>query len=300
MSIVSSVMAGGAAISVLAGKSKMALVGLKVLKLKPLISMALSTWAYSLFYGWPFAAGMVGLIFVHEVGHIVVMRHYGIPFSPMVFVPFMGAAIAMEEEAKDAYDEAMIAFGGPVLGSIGALGTLVAAEATGSQLLFALADFGFMVNLFNLLPVGSMDGGRIGAAISPVVSGLGLLGGGALAFQGSIQNPIFYLILLGGCYSFASRIMGWEEHAQRGPHYYNIGRGKQAVLSVAYLGLMAALFAAMSESSRRKKTPKQLQYERDHGYGDEEETLPWGPDDLRFPVEDDDEDAGSGGFGKGW
>lgn len=279
----------------LAGKSKMFLVGLKILKLKPLLTMGVSVWAYSLFYGWPFAAGMVGLIFVHELGHLIVMRHYGIPFSPMIFVPFVGAAISMEEEAKDAYDEAMIAFGGPVLGSVGALGTLVAADATGSQLLFALSDFGFMINLFNLLPIGSMDGGRIGNAISPVASGLGLLGGGALAVQGHIHNPIFYLILLGGAYSFASRAFGWEEHTQRGPHYYKIGPRRQFVLSAAYVGLVVALLAGMAESSRRKKSPKQLQHERDHSIVGAD---PWSADDFRFPSDDDEADEGD--FGKGW
>ena len=50
------------------------------------------------------------------------MKYLGIPFSPMVFIPFMGAAVAMRQRPKDAYEEALVAFGGPVLGSIGALG----------------------------------------------------------------------------------------------------------------------------------------------------------------------------------
>ena len=62
---------------------------------------------------------------------------------------------------------ALVAFGGPVLGSVGALGFAGAAHAMDSPLMFALADFGFMINLFNLIPLGMMDGGRICGAISP-------------------------------------------------------------------------------------------------------------------------------------
>eukprot|EP00565_Helicotheca_tamesis_P001736 CAMPEP_0185739402 /NCGR_PEP_ID=MMETSP1171-20130828/35365_1 /TAXON_ID=374046 /ORGANISM="Helicotheca tamensis, Strain CCMP826" /LENGTH=238 /DNA_ID=CAMNT_0028410957 /DNA_START=153 /DNA_END=865 /DNA_ORIENTATION=- len=124
------------------GKGKSILTALKLTKFASLGSMFLSIGTYSMFFGLPYAAGMVGLILVHESGHALVMRHLGIPFSPMVFVPFVGAGVAMKEPAKNAYEEALVAFGGPVLGSIGAAGVAVGAQVTQSQLLFALADFG--------------------------------------------------------------------------------------------------------------------------------------------------------------
>ena len=52
--------------------------------------------------------------------------------------------------------------------------------AMDSQLLIALADFGYMINLFNMLPIGTLDGGRIGNAIHPGVGIVGLLGGAGL------------------------------------------------------------------------------------------------------------------------
>lgn len=107
-------------------------------------------------FGLPYAVGIVGLIFVHECGHAAVMHQRGIEFSPMVFLPFMGAVIAMRNHPRDAWEDALVAAGGPVAGSIGAGAVALAATMTDSQLLFALADFGFMVNLFNLLPIGSM------------------------------------------------------------------------------------------------------------------------------------------------
>lgn len=90
---------------------------------------------------------MVGLIAVHEAGHALVMHQRGIPFSPMVFVPFMGAAIVMNRMPRDAWEDAVVGYGGPALGSVGAGVCAVGAHMTDSQLLFALADFGFMINL---------------------------------------------------------------------------------------------------------------------------------------------------------
>ena len=296
--LTSTILAASAGASLLAGKGKFLVGGLKILKLKPLLTMAVSTWAYSLFFGWPFAAGMVGLIFVHECGHCVAMKYYGVPFSPMVFVPFIGAAVSMEQPAKDAWEEGIIALGGPILGTAGAVALQIGAEASSSQLMFALADFGYMVNLFNLLPVGSMDGGRVANAISPVVSGLGLCGGGLLAYQGSIANPIFYLILLSGAYGWTSRVMGWEEAQDgRSPNSYRIGTRKQAMLTISYGGLVGLLLALMAANQKKKKTPKQLEHEQK--WGGDETIKPWADDDFRlrgsggfdsFGVDDDDDD----------
>ena len=200
----------GAGAAMLLANGKYALAALKLTKFASLGSMVLTIGTYSMFFGVPYAVGMVGLITVHEAGHALVMLNRGIPFSPMVFVPFIGATVAMNRRPRDAWEDALVGFGGPVLGSAGAAVCSLAGAATGSQLMFALADFGYMINLFNLLPIGMMDGGRITGALSPYagVAGLGI--GGTLAFSGSIQNPIFYLVLLAG---------GWETFQR----FYNPG-----------------------------------------------------------------------------
>ena len=136
---------------------------------------------------------MVGLIFVHEAGHAVAFKYYGIPTGPMVFVPFMGAVIAMKDRPRNVYEEAVVALGGPLLGTAGACAVAAYGAATGSQLCLALADFGFMINLFNLLPIGSLDGGRVAGALSPYLLVAGLGAGGLLIYNGVISNPIFYL-----------------------------------------------------------------------------------------------------------
>jgi Zn-dependent protease len=113
---------------------------------------------------------MVGLLLIHEAGHALTMRALGIPFGPMVFLPFMGAVVEMKGQPRNAYIEALVALGGPVLGSAGAAGVAAAGFATNSQLLIALGDFGFMINLFNLMPLGSMDGGRISGAVRLILT----------------------------------------------------------------------------------------------------------------------------------
>jgi Zn-dependent protease len=152
---------------------------------------------------------MVGLIFVHECGHAVAMRHYNVPFSPMVFVPFMGAVIAMKDHPRNAYQDGVIGLAGPVAGTAAALTLGVSGAALDSQLMIALADWGFIINLFNLMPVGSMDGGRVLSAVSPYFGVAGLVGGAGCIYYDLIGNPLFYLIMLGGTYSSVQRVMGW-------------------------------------------------------------------------------------------
>ncbi len=81
-------------------KSKSILAALKLTKFASLGSMLVTVGAYTTIYGLPYATGMVGLILVHESGHALVMRKLQIPFSPMIFVPFMGAAIAVFKEHR--------------------------------------------------------------------------------------------------------------------------------------------------------------------------------------------------------
>jgi Zn-dependent protease len=223
--------------------------------------MILTVGTYSAFYGLPYATGMVGLILVHESGHALVMRHLGIPFSPMVFIPFVGASVAMERNPHDAYEEALVALGGPVLGSMGALAVAGMAHLNDSQLLFALADFGFMINLFNLMPLGMMDGGRICGAISPYSGLIGLGMGGSLIWYGHITNPIFYLIMIAGGYQTVMRLWKPDESLPR--NYYRLSTRQKGVVAGAYFGLVGSLIAAMAINERYKKSPEQLMYERE-------------------------------------
>eukprot|EP00939_MAST-03C_sp_MAST-3C-sp1_P004586 g4586.t1 len=255
----------GAGAMFLFGKGKYLLGALKLTKLSTLVSMGLSTSAYAFFYGWPFAVGMVGLIAVHECGHALVMRSYGVPFSPMVFIPFMGAAVAMKDNPRDVYEEAVIAFGGPVLGTVGAVGVGLAGHATGSQFLIGLCDFGLMINLFNMLPIGSMDGGRIANAISKysLIAGLGI--GGGVIYSGAISNPIFYLIVAASAFETYQRFFG-SKAGSLPPSYYKISGGQRVALGASYVGLIAFLVMSMHLNSKRKLSTWELEELGDETY----------------------------------
>ena len=129
-----------------------------------------------------------------------------------------------------------------------------------SQLLIALADFGLMINLFNLLPLGSMDGGRIAGALSPWMNVAGLGIGASLAFTGAIHNPIFYLILMAGGYDTFQR---FYNPGAMPPNYYAITPVQRAAIGLGYAGLVGGLALAMDINGRYKKSPEVLIRERE-------------------------------------
>src|SRR5207244_9024722 len=129
--------------------------------------MLLSIWAYSLYWGWQYAVGFVLLILVHECGHLLAAKRLGLKVGAPVFIPFMGAFIALKEAPRNAWIEAQVGIGGPLLGTVGAVACYALSLATGNRMFMALAYTGFFLNLFNLAPVGFLDGGRIVTALSP-------------------------------------------------------------------------------------------------------------------------------------
>src|SRR5579883_2417175 len=152
----------GAAIVAVLAKFKFLLVFLKTGG-----TMLLSMWFYALVFGWRYAVGFVLLIFIHECGHLLAARWFGLKVGAPVFLPFMGAFIALKDAPRDAWMEAVVGIGGPVLGTVGALICLAAYGYWGDPLYRALAYSGFWLNLFNLTPILPLDGGRIVSAISP-------------------------------------------------------------------------------------------------------------------------------------
>jgi len=116
---------------------------------------------YALIWGWRFAIGLVALILIHELGHYIEARRLGLHPHWPVFVPFLGAFVAFKTEHLTPSRLGRVAIAGPVLGTVGAAAFWFVGEANGSQLLQALGYFGFFVNLFNLIPIGFLDGGQI-------------------------------------------------------------------------------------------------------------------------------------------
>jgi len=125
------------------------------------LGIFVSVGGYALIWGWRFAVGFVLLILVHELGHYVEARRQGLNPQLPVFIPFLGAYVALRGQPFDPWRNALVSIAGPVAGGIGALACLVYGNAVGSDLLRALAYAGFFLNLVNLIPIGILDGGHI-------------------------------------------------------------------------------------------------------------------------------------------
>lgn len=202
-----------------------------------LVSFALYTW----WGGWQFGLGLVLLLLVHEMGHFVVIRAKGLPAALPVFIPFIGAYVAMRRMPKSVRDEAEIALAGPLAGALGGAVCFVLAQVIGgpdAKTLLFLAYFSFFINLLNLLPIIPFDGGHVVAAISRWLwpAGLALL---AVAFVYTFN----LLLLLLGALFFAQTIARFRV-ARREP-YYAIGIGTRLYVSVLYVGLAVGLALAL-------------------------------------------------------
>ena len=137
-------------------------------------TMLLSVFTYAWLYGWWYAVGLVGLLFCHEMGHFLTARQRGLSVGLPTFIPFVGAWINLKDQPRDAETEAYIGIAGPMLGTACAFACYLLADGQ-RGLMLALAYAGFMLNLFNLIPVSPLDGGRILGVVSPKIWGLGLL-----------------------------------------------------------------------------------------------------------------------------
>lgn len=137
-------------------------------------TMLLSVVAYSFLFGWLYALGFVLLLFVHEMGHYIAARREGLTVGAPIFIPFLGAWVALKDQPLNASQEAYIGLAGPLVGSLGALVCFFLARNFDSTLLLAISYSGFFLNLINLVPILPFDGGRITAAISPKIWYLGI------------------------------------------------------------------------------------------------------------------------------
>jgi Zn-dependent protease len=235
----------GAALLALLAKAKSLLLLLPKLKLLATFGSAfVSIAAYALLWGWPFAAGFVALLFLHELGHVIQLRREGIKASAPMFIPFLGAVISARSLGSNAAAEARVGLAGPILGSVASAVPLVIWLATGSDFWRALAYIGFFLNLFNLLPVLPLDGGRAMAALSPAVWLVGLAALVAVAIV--FPNPIVFLILVfGGIESWRR----WRARStEAGRAYHRVPPRTRALLAATYLGLAGLLAAGVAET----------------------------------------------------
>ena len=231
----------GPVIALFAGLAKFGAIIIKFKFLTVVGSMVVSLGAYAWLYGWKFALGLVLLIFVHEMGHVVVLRARGIDAGLPVFLPFLGAFVSMKSQPKSAYDESLSGIAGPIFGVVGAFVCLGLSSVYDSDLLRVLAYAGFFLNLFNLLPVLPLDGGRTVASLSPKIWLAGLVA--LLAYEIYRPSPVIPLILLLGGFELYRRWKGRNTEQSRA--YFDLTPQQRLQIGSLYVGLIAVILWAM-------------------------------------------------------
>lgn len=226
--------ASGAAIVALF--SKLVVAG-KVLL--PFLSAVASLITYAWLFGWQFGLGILVLLFIHEMGHYVIIRAKGLPASWPVFIPLLGAYVAMRRMPVNVRDEAEIAIAGPFAGAMASALCFWLYQVTGLTVLLPLAYFSFLINLLNLVPVSPLDGGRVVGAISRWIWPLGLILLGAAFFY---THSILLLLLL--WLGFMETLSRFRVMSPGNP-YYQIPLLTRAYVTVFYFGLAAALAIGM-------------------------------------------------------
>src|SRR5947207_2172951 len=216
-----------------------------VLKFFPVLlktggTMLLTIWLYAQTWGWWYALGFVLLIFVHECGHLLAARRIGLKVGAPVFIPFMGAFIALKEAPPNAWIEAQVGIGGPLLGTAGAAACDGLYLATGNPLFRALAFSGFFLNLFNLAPIGFLDGGRIVTALSPWLWLVGLGVVSALLF--THFNFLLLLILI---MSLPRLFSLFRSRPAEEARYFEVTTAQPLKMAAIYFGLVGFLVLAM-------------------------------------------------------
>ncbi len=229
----------GIGATVIAGVSKIGLLAKFAL---PLFSALASVGVYALLFGWQFGIGIVVLLFVHEMGHVMVIRAKGIPATLPVFIPLLGAAVIMRRMPHNAQDEAEIAIAGPLAGALGGAACLAVYNQTGLHLWLALAYFSFFINLINLIPVSPLDGGRIVGAISKWIWPLGLL---VIAVGFYYTHSI--ILLLVGWLGLLQTIERFRR-ASALDAYYKMPFSSRVWITLLYFALAAALAVGMLDT----------------------------------------------------
>ena len=221
---------------------KLLLLLLKGAKLGPLLltcgTMLLSVWVYAQMYGWPYAAGFVGLIFVHEMGHYVAARQRGLKVGAPTFIPFVGAWIDMKDKPHNVETEAYVGLAGPLTGTLGALACYYYGRVYDDHFFLSLSYAGFLLNLFNLIPLSPLDGGRVTAVLSPRIWLLGVPMLAGLFFW--MPSPL--LVMIGFmAYPNIRRALHYDPKDPANAAYYEISAEHRLFYAVFYMTLTGFL-----------------------------------------------------------
>jgi len=188
-------------------KGKLVLLGLT--KLSTFASMLAFFAVYWSLYGWKFALGFVLSIYIHEMGHVIALRKYGIAATSPMFIPFVGAVVRLKQYPANVAQDARVGLAGPIWGLGAAIAAWLAAVTTGLPIWYAIAHTGAWLNLFNLIPVWQLDGGRGFRALTRKQRGMAL--GVVVATWAMTQETMLLFIGLGAGYRVFSKDYAAEE-----------------------------------------------------------------------------------------
>jgi Zn-dependent protease len=210
-----------------------------------IVSLVVSFGGYAIFYGPWFAAALVAMILIHEMGHVVEIRRQGMQATAPIFIPFMGAAIFQRSHPTDALHQAEIGIAGPIAGTIGATAAFALYGATHSPVLLIAALIGFYINLFNLIPVWQLDGAWILAPVSKWFQAAGylMIGVGGLFFH-QLLSPLIIIIAVLGIPSLIQRF-----REANNPYYTSVPTGARWAMGFAWLALVIYLGVASVQVS---------------------------------------------------
>ncbi len=201
-------------------------------------TMLLSVFVYALIYGWWYAIGLVLLLLLHEMGHYIAARRRGLAVGLPTFIPFVGAWVQLKDLPHDAETEAYVGLGGPLLGTIAATAVYYLGLDRDAPVLVAIAYAGFMLNLFNLIPLPPFDGGRITAVLGPRVWFFGV----PIMVALFLYRPSPLLLLM--AILAAPRLLAAWRHDPAAPEvraYFEVGAAARWRYGLWYLGLSGFL-----------------------------------------------------------
>ena len=208
------------------------------------VSVALYDGLLGLRYGFGTRAlllslGITVLLLVHELGHYIVIRAKGLPAALPVFIPLIGAYVAMRRMPQTVRDDAIIALAGPLAGCFSALGCLALYEQTGNKLFLPLTFLAYALNLLNLVPILPMDGGRVANAITPFLSPLVF----ALIVWYALSSANYLLLALVIFFCLPALVRSLT--AGRRSPFFRISLGSRLFIAVAYLLVAATLLVGL-------------------------------------------------------
>jgi Zn-dependent protease len=209
--------------------SKLKLVVLGLGKAKTLFTMLLSFSLYWNIWGWPFAAGFVLAIYVHEMGHVWALRRYGIAASAPMFIPGLGAFVRLKQYPASVRENADVGLAGPLWGMAAAAAAALLFVITDAGIFGAIAHTAAWLNIFNLLPVFGLDGAHGFSALSRKSRGL------VAALFG-----LAFLVSHDGLVALVALVMVWKAFDKTSPAESD--RATVIRFAVLAAGLTALLF----------------------------------------------------------